>query len=140
MNTCNTYVYPYFAMNQYLYVEWFPSNPVVTYDSRRVWFVQCDYTTFSCRCHLQLQYSHRDQLKKFIFLLVSKLVYSKTKIYSKNNLIFMKVEGIFNHVISYNMNHVWIPCVSQPYFGWSGRMKLPLPKLGIWSPPGLPNF
>jgi hypothetical protein len=29
--------------------------------------------------------------------------------------------------------------MSQPYFGSSGRMKLPLPKLGIWSPPGLPN-
>jgi len=29
--------------------------------------------------------------------------------------------------------------VSQPHFGRSGRMKLPLPKLGIWSPPGLPN-
>jgi len=29
--------------------------------------------------------------------------------------------------------------LSQPHFGWSGRMKLPLPKLGIWSPPGLPN-
>ncbi len=27
----------------------------------------------------------------------------------------------------------------QPYFGWSGRMKLPLPKLEIWSPPGLPE-
>jgi hypothetical protein len=22
----------------------------------------------------------------------------------------MKVEGILNHVISHNMNHVWIPC------------------------------
>jgi len=29
--------------------------------------------------------------------------------------------------------------LSQPYFGWSGRMKLPLPKLEIWSPLGLPN-
>ncbi len=29
--------------------------------------------------------------------------------------------------------------LSQPHFGLSGRMKLPLPKLGIWSPSGLPN-
>jgi hypothetical protein len=29
--------------------------------------------------------------------------------------------------------------MSQPYFGWSERMKLPLPKLGIWSPLGLLN-
>jgi hypothetical protein len=41
------------------------------------------------------------------------LVYSKTQIYSKNNLndlVFMKVEGILNHVISHNVNHVWTPC------------------------------
>ncbi len=29
--------------------------------------------------------------------------------------------------------------LSQPHFGWSGRMKLPFPKLEIWSPSGLPN-
>ncbi len=29
--------------------------------------------------------------------------------------------------------------MSQPHFGWNGRMKLPLPKLGIWSLPRLPN-
>ncbi len=29
--------------------------------------------------------------------------------------------------------------MSQPHFGLSVKMKLTLPKLGIWSPPGLPN-
>jgi len=29
--------------------------------------------------------------------------------------------------------------LSQPHFRLSVRMKLTLPKLGIWSPPGLPN-
>jgi len=33
----------------------------------------------------------------------------------------------------------FIGTMLQPYFGWSGRMKLPLPKLGTWSPLGLPN-
>jgi hypothetical protein len=29
--------------------------------------------------------------------------------------------------------------VSQPHFGLSVRMKLTLPKVGTWSPPGLPK-
>jgi hypothetical protein len=28
----------------------------------------------------------------------------------------------------------------QPHFGQSGRMRLTLPKVGTWSPPGLPQF
>jgi hypothetical protein len=30
--------------------------------------------------------------------------------------------------------------VSQPHFGQSGRMQLPLPKVETWSPPGLPKI
>jgi hypothetical protein len=30
--------------------------------------------------------------------------------------------------------------VSQPHFGQSGRMQLPLPKVKTWSPPGLPKI
>ncbi len=29
--------------------------------------------------------------------------------------------------------------MSQPHFGLSVRMKLTLPKMGTWSPPGLPK-
>jgi len=29
--------------------------------------------------------------------------------------------------------------LSQPHFGLSVRMKFTLPKVGTWSPPGLPN-
>jgi len=29
--------------------------------------------------------------------------------------------------------------LSQPHFGQSGRMQLPLPKVETWSPPGLPK-
>jgi len=30
--------------------------------------------------------------------------------------------------------------LSQPHFGLSVRMKLTLPKVGTWSPPGLPKI
>jgi len=37
--------------------------------------------------------------------------------------------------------HHWIKChLSQPYFEASVRMRLTLPKVGIWSPPGFPQF
>jgi hypothetical protein len=32
------------------------------------------------------------------------------------------------------------PYVLQPHFGLSVRMKLTLPKVGTWSPPGLPKI
>jgi hypothetical protein len=32
-----------------------------------------------------------------------------------------------------------MPSMSQPHFGLSVRMKLTLPKVGTWSPPGLPK-
>jgi hypothetical protein len=48
------------------------------------------------------------------------LVYSKTtNIFQKKFkwfLVFMKVEGVSDHVISHNMNHVWIPSDSFENF------------------------
>jgi len=37
------------------------------------------------------------------------------------------------------MHHNQIMELSQPHFGQSGRMQLPLPKMETWSPLGLPK-
>jgi hypothetical protein len=43
-----------------------------------------------------------------------------------------KCEGMNPHTPQWGM--------SQPHFGLSVKMKLTLPKVGTWSPPGLPKI
>jgi hypothetical protein len=43
-----------------------------------------------------------------VYMYIQKQKYIPNKF--KWFLIFMKVNGILNHVVSHSLNHVWIPC------------------------------
>jgi hypothetical protein len=49
------------------------------------------------------------------------------------------IENHTNHQMNQFM-HVVVPPMSQPQFEVSVRMRLTLPKVGTWSPPGLPQL
>jgi hypothetical protein len=55
---------------------------------------------------------------------------------SKENLLAIGVLG----VLSMHVSNLIIMTLSQPHFGLSVRVNPTLPKVGTWSPPGLPKI
>ncbi len=62
---------------------------------------------------------------------------SNTPLYPQN----VTSHKVHPNSFSFHYFHFWThSCrMSQPHFGLSVRMKLTLPKVGTWSPPGLPK-
>jgi hypothetical protein len=59
------------------------------------------------------------------------------RIPSKNGIVRMKAHEVPK--VGGTTIHLMLG-MSQPHFGLSVRMKLTLPKVGTWSPPGLPKI